>query len=838
MSRVRCLPVAATEGQAVGGKAEGLRRLLELGLPSSEAFVIVGATPEGLDDATFARILEHYASIGGGAVAVRSSAIGEDSEGASFAGQYDTFLNIKGPEALRRAIVDCLRSLGSERATAYRQEQLEPAADVPMCVVVQKMVQAKAAGVLFSVDPVSGRRDRMVIDAVQGLGDALVSGEVTPDHFVLDSDGTILERDLAGKPESQAEGPSEAHAEDAEAVVSDAVLKELHRGACHAVAAYGAPLDLEWAIDADGALVYLQARPITHLAADPRELDCMQSPGDYYTKCNIGEMMPGAVTPLTFSITGRGIEVGMQRMYVRCGVIPAETSELQYVAMFHGHMFLNLTRLLGISGRVGGSTAEQACIAVCGRRIEEVERSLPAEASHFVQYTNLFRYAGFLLRAHRRVPALKRVVEELAFQTALPAAELWRDIDRKLPAMWTAFDHHLACSSPAGAMAPILLRVVAESDPPDEADVARVAGLLAGATDVESADIAAGVDRVVEALLTLPDHSAFTTLDSPEAGLQWLRSDAAGAAREAFEDYLKRHGHRAVRELELHQRGWVDDPLPLVASIRSALKGRLHAANEPKRTGPSPAGATSPSSKPLSRGLRALVARAHDAVRLREQTKSLLVLTGQRFKVAYRALGDALAREGLLPDADAVFFLTHAELGDLVKGADPAHLAALASARRQTHVYQMSLVFEEVFQGVPEPIVPVFDAGDGTVLGKPVSVGVVRGRARVVRTLEEASALEPGEILIAPITDVGWTPYFSMLGGLATDVGSAVSHGAVVAREYGIPCVVGTRVGTTTFRTGDLVELDGSSGCVRRIDPDETDKETDEESDKATSSEG
>ena len=123
--------------------------------------------------------------------------------------------------------------------------------------------------------------------------------------------------------------------------------------------------------------------------------------------------------------------------------------------------------------------------------------------------------------------------------------------------------------------------------------------------------------------------------------------------------------------------------------------------------------------------------------------------------------------------------------------------------------------------GRPEPVRPVFDARDGEVIGKPVSVGIARGKARVVRTLEEASAVEAGEILIAPITDVGWTPYFGLLGGLATDVGSAVSHGAVVAREYGVPCIVGTQHGTSMFRTGDRVELDGSTGRLRLLGPDE-----------------
>lgn len=808
MSAPSCRTIAESAGLPVGGKAEGLRRLLELGLPGAPAFVIVGAR-ETLSDELFADVLQHYEALGAGPVAVRSSALGEDSEDASFAGQYDTLLNVSGAEALRAAIHACLASAHNERATAYREARGEDArgqaAELAMSVVVQRMVDARAAGVLFTADPVSGRRDRLVIDAVQGLGDALVSGLVTPDHAVLDAALHVVTYERAGD----------------DAVLHDDALRTLARHAREAEARVGAPLDLEWAIDQAGEVVFLQARPITHLAADPRALDLMQAPEHFYTKCNIGEMMPGAITPLSRSLTARGIEVGMQRMYVQCGALPAETPEHLYVAVFSGHMFLNLTGVLGISGLVAGSTPDQACLAICGQRVEAAERALPPPASAAVQYRNLLRYAAFILGAGRRVPKLRRCVDDLrALASGLPhavdARAMWERIDAGLPAWWDAFEHHLACSSPAGAMAPVLLRVTAKSDPPDAQDVARVAELLSGATDVESADIAAGIDRIVDALLDIPSAWERFVLPEPEEALAWLRSPASGLAGERFHTYLERHGHRTVRELELHQRDWSDDPSPLIRSMRSAVRAR--ATDTPvasTRTHATPLRER----EPLSRGLRALVGRAHAAVRLRETTKSLLVKAGQHLKHAYRTLGAALAAEGRLPDDDAVFFLTHQELRRLLDGE--ATLAPLALARRKTYAYQMDLVFEEIFVGRPEPVRPVFDAGDGVIMGKPVSVGIARGRARVVRTLEEASAVEAGEILIAPITDVGWTPYFGLLGGLATDVGSAVSHGAVVAREYGVPCIVGTQHGTSMFRTGDRVELDGSTGRLRRLADDE-----------------
>ena len=183
------------------------------------------------------------------------------------------------------------------------------------------------------------------------------------------------------------------------------------------------------------------------------------------------------------------------------------------------------------------------------------------------------------------------------------------------------------------------------------------------------------------------------------------------------------------------------------------------------------------------------------------------------FKHGYRTLGARMAEEGLLPDQDAVFFLTHEELGELLRGRQK--LSDLAALRRRVIDYQMPLHFPQVFKDRPEPLrLEPGQANDGALIGKPVSRGSVTGRARVVETLEQAAALQAGEILIAPITDVGWTPYFSLIAGLATDVGSAVSHGAVVAREYGLPAVVNLRVATSRFQTGDLVELDGDRGTL------------------------
>jgi phosphohistidine swiveling domain-containing protein len=784
MNVPRCIPLDAIRDEPVGGKAEGLARLLSYGFDVPEGFVIVGATEGNLP----ADLDECYRRLGSGKVAVRSSAIGEDSSEASFAGQYETVLNVEGQHVLCDAVTDCLRSVCNARATAYRDDKTGQQ-DARMNVVVQKMVDARVAGVLFTANPMNARRDQVVIDAVSGLGEALVSGQAAPDHWVLRRDGSIVDR------ETQGEDP----------LLSEAELSLLVDGALRAESMYGAPIDMEWAIDETGSIRWLQARPITRLPADLNELDTTPDPTHVYTWCNIGEMMPGAVTPLTFSITGRGIDIGMQEAYRRSGVRVPKTDGLRYVGMYFGHLFINLTTLSEISADVAGSSKGQMCIALCGRDIEEIPE--PARAPTLRRALSGARYFYQLFSASRHRRDLDALVARLHLPSSGTPEDLYFAIDSSLHHVWKAYELHLLSSSSSGALSPILLGILAQGETPTQEHHAKVAEMLAGAENVESADIAEGAGRIIEALSENAESQGCFALADTQAALQWLRSSSSGRAGEEFAKYLARHGHRAVRELELRQEGWADDPTPLIRSLQSGLRARLH-KEVPARPR---AHAACSTDHPL---IRRLLPLAHAAIRSREHTKSALVTVTTRFKHAYRVLGASMTDCGLLPDEDAVFFVTHEELGELLHGRH--ELAELAVSRRRALDYQMPLHFPQVFRDRPEPLRPEpVTAEDGSLIGKPVSRGTVTGRARVVETLDEAAALEAGEILIAPITDVGWTPYFSLIAGLATDVGSAVSHGAVVAREYGLPAVVNLRVATSRFRTGDTVTLDGNRGTLK-----------------------
>lgn len=791
----KILTLEEVPGRPVGGKAEGLAKLRTMGLRVPPTLVLVGAGRGALP----ADLVERVETLGGGPLAVRSSALGEDGAEASFAGQYETLLGVEGEQALRAAIARCLDSARSARARAYRgaravggEGEGEDGAGITMSLVLQRMVEARASGVCFTADPVTHRRQRLVIDSVAGLGEALVSGEASPDHDELRRvDGRWEPTQLAG----------------AEAVLRPEERAAIAREAREAEQRAGEPLDLEWAIDGEGTLYWLQARPITTLAADPQELDTRDPvPGDVYTRCNVGEMMPGAVSPLTFSTCARGIDVGWQDNMIDLGVRENRSPENVYIGMSHGHLFINLSEGARFAAAVTGAHPDRQSLAICGRVVPEV--ATPPTTPLARRLPRAVRQVWSIVRAQPQIRALEALVEDGAISVGADSQSTWRNIDAKMEVLYEAYARHLTVSSGAGALAPTLLMVLAGEGEPSPEHHARVGRLFSGAQGVESADIAEGARRILEALVDGATPGEFASWSVAEA-LAWLEGESSGLAGRRWRAYIERHGHRSLRELDVRQPEWREDPSPLLGSLQAQFAARRDGDGAPP-------GGVLPGTEVELGGLGRLQRIAHAAVRNRERSKSLLVAVTVHFKRAYRALGAQLAGEGRLPDSDAVFFLLHEELGQLVARPPGAELGRLAVARRDALEYQKTLQFPEVSVGLPEPEPPASVEDDGDrVVGKPVSRGRVEGRVRVVRALAEASALRPGEILVSSITDVGWTPYFAIIAGLITDVGSAVSHGAVVAREYGLPAVLNTGNATTRLTTGDLVRLDGDTGIIQ-----------------------
>lgn len=771
-----------------GGKAAGLAELRRIGLSVPVGFVIADASAHGALDAAVDRFCQ-MAAEGVTPVAVRSSAVGEDGEDQSFAGQYDTVLGVDSVDDFTAAVRRCAGSVASQRASSYSGRS--PAT---MHVVVQQMVDARAAGVVFTADPATGRRDLMVIDAIAGLGEALVDGSASPDHVVLNADGSTAVREVGTAP-----------------VLSSDDVAEIRSGALRAAQHWGRPLDLEWAIDGTGKLWWLQARPITTLPGDLNEMDSPVAGSDHvYTRCNIGEMMPGAFCPLTASVSGYAIDYAMQMTQVVARAQPRYEKPWLQVGYFYGHMFLNLTEGTALSSGILGNSREQFSMSICGRVVDELEAKPPRPFAR--KLVNTIRLTSYALSAG---PAIRRLADQIA-GWPIPSHEDARLVLQQLESGVELYCDvtltHVRSSSRAAVAANILestlVRQAVKNGRSEEEGQAEAARLMAGASDVESAMM---LDQLQSVVRTIAADSGVATrflAAAPDVAVRELQS-ADNASGEALRQFLLRHGHRGYRELCMRDPSWAQDAGGLGAMMQVMLRA-ASADRQPVH---------SPTEAPTSPAIRFLARLAQGGARGREETKSKMALMAHALKRGYRHLGEVLARSGRLPDADLVFFFDRSELPRVVGGDDISELVQSAVKRREALAYQDSLEFEDVSVGRPRPVVapPVITSTADQVVGRPASRGTVEGTVRVAKSIQDARDVQHGEILVAPVTDVGWTPYFTVIAALITDIGSSVSHGAVVAREYGLPCVVNTLVGTQVLRTGDRVRVDGDRGVVTRL---------------------
>jgi pyruvate,water dikinase len=792
------VPLDQVAAEPVGGKAAHLAQLVRMGLRVPEGFVVVGATPGQLPQA-----LDESSGRLGGAVAVRSSASEEDSAGASFAGQFETVLGVRGAPAIREAVERCLASAAGARAAAYRSE-MHAQNDVRMAVLVQRMVDAIAAGVVFTADPLSGQRDRIVVNAVPGLGEALVGGYRTPDQFVLSRAGKVLERIVPG----------------AASAVDEARLADLLRDALKAEAGLGYPLDLEWALGRDGQVYWLQARPITTLdLPGPDELDDPVDPAWQLTSYNVAEWMPGAMPPLSWSVVGPSYIRAMTDLCLRAGLSRAMVERVPILVNVQGHAFINMSNFYLLGSQMFGMDKDSSDLTLTGVVLPPAQ--LPPNAPFPRRLAHTLRYFRLVPAGRKRLDAF--VARYASFRVE-PAADL-PEYYRRLAQAVEIFDEsgavHVHTSMMAIALLGVFQRLLSRGGPPSPRSHAAVAALLAGAkanapnADESSVGLADALDRLGEQIAAQPGAAERFPHVPANQALQWLRAPAAGAAGQAFEAFLTRHGHRCIRELDFRSRDWREDPAPLVRSLQCivsappTVKGDLAQEAHAALAG-------------LSWGARRLLSwllpKAHAAVVQRERSKSFSVWLARQLKRGYVGFAQRLVAAGRLPDVDLVFFLTHEELERLARGSDGA-LVRRAEHRRRLHPRKVAQEFPRTCKGKPVALSIAEDqAQEGDLMqGMPLSRGVAEGPARVARTLEEAAEMRPGEILVTPFTDVGWTPYFSRAAGLATEVGSVLSHGAVVAREYGLPAIAGLPGVTRRFKTGEMLRLDGNTGELRRV---------------------
>ena len=768
-----------------GGKGATLARLLQASFPVPEGFIILPAAFDGddLHPDAWRQVKEQLAivgSIGAGraSFAVRSSALAEDSAQASFAGEFESILDVQTDTEIEEAIRTVRRSRHGMRVKIYSQAQgIHDSHE--MAVVVQRMVPAHMSGVLFTADPVTGDRWSMVGNFVHGLGDKMVSGEVDAKRFIL------------RHPRGKYEGPPEGKR----------VGKQLFHLARRLEKTLGCPQDIEWAI-AGGRLYLLQARPITTLRAhkpETGEWNDSLSGNFLWTNTNFGEAVTAPMTPLAWSVLQFTLEDWV--------FVPGYST----TGNIAGYPYLNISLFASIFRSLGRS--RQALLDMLAGTLymqlpDEVEiPPIPLRAKE------VLLSVGNLLRIQRKHKQGIRALPEY-----LANNPIW--FDRTL--------EHLQQVKTKQA----LLHLWNEEIKPH---VKAGAWIVLG-TATYSSDYTVKLQRDLTKLVGPDDAYALIANISQDTALLQSLGPVVGLSKVANgemgrDEYLQQYGHRGPHEFEIsvprpiEAPDWIDQqvarlvetPVEIGAllekqqAVFAAAFERLAAQHRTK-------------SGTLQRRINESARRA----RLRENARSEYIRDRWMVRLFACRAGEVL---GL---GDAVFYLSLDELRDALSGDEAAF--KVIPARQETHQrYQSLPALPAIIQGRFDPFqwaadphkrkdifvasvrLPVENGGANTVHGSPASAGQIEGVVRVIHDPEEGYLLENGEILVTVQTDISWTLLFPRAGGIITDVGAPLSHAAIVARELGIPAVVGCGDASLRLKTGDRVRVDGSGGLVQKL---------------------
>jgi len=783
----------------IGGKARGLKILRDLGLSVPDAFVIIHPDLKSLDDRSLER---NIAILGTGPKAVRSSAVSEDGTNASFAGQFETYLHLNDYSEIRNAIVKCIQATASDRVREY-VSNLSEDADLRISVILQNMVNAKIAGVVFSADPVTGRRDQVVINAVKGHGEDLVSGIKDAIHYKIYRSGSNINDQVKNQGD----------------LLSPDQIKEILEASKKAEIHLGYPVDMEWAIDESDTLQWLQVRPVTTLPdVHFNELDTVKGDSnDTWTLGNIGEMMPGVVTPLTYSVSFHAVDYGMTVWAEAAGAYSLKKYEgFRYIQMFYNRLFINMTNMMDYPRNVWLNKAENVQFAVIGKVIHipgiKFTSNFPLRVIHFIKQMISLSWTK------KNVRRLLYLANNYSVAATGDIEKDYQELDNAKEVLKEAFGHHIIASSQSGTLYSALMGILTSNKRlPTSEDHHIATLLLTDIPDIESADAVQSLERFASLIQSEKRFAGIFVSATPAEALRLLVNDSPPEVNRTYKAFLDRHGHRCVREAELHEKPWEENPVQLVqmlqTRVRSGAKEHTHEGSK-KKVKEILAGL-----KPMQRIIiKSFLNNARISVSRREITKSASIKLLHKIRTAWQHYAELLVKAGLLNDTDQVYYLTHEEIGQMIKNHSPSWLAK-ANKRRELLPQTAGLQFAEVCQGIPEPVLEQQEPEilDGQLKGIPVSSGVAEARVRIVNTLEDAVLLQPGEIMVASFTDIGWTPYFSIVSGLITETGSPLSHGAVVAREYGIPAVVGAKGAKQFLKNGDIVKLDGDRGIVEIV---------------------
>jgi phosphohistidine swiveling domain-containing protein len=848
----------------VGGKGTSLARLYAAGLPVPEGFNITTeaywrfvrenelqtviqqalavadpSQPANLEAASnriregflaaqippdiASEVVNAYAGLPGQnpAVAVRSSATAEDLPDASFAGQQETYLNVNGPAAILEATRKCWASLWTARAIGYRARQVIDPDQVALAIVVQLLVPAEAAGILFTANPLNGKHDQVVINAAWGLGEAIVGGMVTPDILVVDkSNGQIIEHTIADKQVMTVRvngGTQEQPVPDSlkqVPVLDHEAAAALNHFAIQIENLYEQPMDIEWAL-ADGKLYIVQARPITALPAPqaPKPFEwTLPDPKGQYMRSSIVELLPDPLSPLFATLGMQAIESGIDKMAQDLFDMPpgvlsnfmltVDGYAYQKVSFNRYQWWMLLTRMGLRFGRLlregvpyWKNVIHPRYVEVTNRwQGENIAELTPGELFIGInQLMDAFAQHLAALMASTMGPSagseglFTKVYEKTALRPGDPCAPTFLMGFDSIPikAEKALYDLAMWCGSRQG--------------------------LSAYLKGTQSAEIAVRLDRA----------------DPPEgvAAEDWLEWQAR------FREYLNRYGY-SIYDMDFSKPLPMDDPSPLLENLKLFISGEGKNPYERQRDYARRREEAVASARARLRGIKRWAFEkalkwAQSQAPLREDGIAEIGMAYPTLRRMLQELGSRFVKAGAIQQPDDIYWLEAAEVKITVAAlelGEPVE-SMLEAIQERKELWQTrkrlspppQLPPGKKYMGIDFGVMLAMssDSPQGNAIrGVAASPGQVSGIACVLHGPEDFAKMQAGGILVASITTPAWTPLFALASGIVTDIGGPLSHGSIVAREYGIPAVLGTGVATRYIHNGQRIRVDGNTGVV------------------------
>ena len=769
-------------------------------------------------------IREGYSRLGSDdlPVAVRSSATTEDLPELSFAGQQETYLNVRAADHVLDAVQRCWASLWTARAMGYRIRNNIPPDEVALAVVVQQLVAAEAAGILFTANPVTGERDKIVINAAWGLGEAIVGGHVTPDTFIVNKQTTRIESQEIAEKERMTVGSPEGTREESvtdekrnHAALTGTQVAELAQLGLQIEQLYQQPMDIEWALQ-DGHFFILQARPITALPEPPVALEWkLPRPKGRYWRRNVIELLPDPLSPL-FATLG----------------LPA-----------WNHAMHNLGKSIGLGRDLPDFWPEYPLITINDYAYLDIGFSAKQSVRNLLALPGLVR--GFSTAQQRWVeharPRYAAVVGDWAARdfNVTSSTELLAGA-REI--VQVAAEHYLTIQSgilPMSKISETLFPLVynrlikRKNDPPaltfmlgvDSAPIQAEKSLYDLAIWArEHPELADYLARATGAAIIV----AYRSSSSPIGDYESWREFCA-----RFREHLHRFGH-VIYDLDFVKNVLADNPAPLLETFKYFLTGQGRNPHERQAVTASAREQATQSVLARSKGLRLkwftkLLRWAQLYARLREDALADVGLGWPLLRRMLREIGRRLVEVHAIAEPDDIFWLKMDELerassvldaNQPVQDFHPTVVERRVTSEREQAVIppvNLPLKHGARFWGIDwsfETSARTYQAAGKTIKGIGASPGCVTATARLIRNPEEFNQLRPNDILVAKITTPAWTPLFALASGVVTDVGGILSHSSIVAREYHIPAVLGTGVATERIHSGQRITVDGDRGVV------------------------